>query len=175
MQGVSVISISLPRTAPASEIQYMIGSHFIGDTPSKAVIWNTGYASDGTYNLQVIARNRRGDIIATARQPFIINNHGNSLRVSKPDLTHPVSGKIALSISGKDSQYYPALWMINVDGESPGGVWTDNTGLSVMQYHFPLIRRAILMVRTNYMLECIPISGRPAPSRQNMVQLEGRL
>ena len=29
-----------------------------------------------------------------------------------------------------DSQYYPALWMINVDGEDAGGAWTDNAGAS---------------------------------------------
>ena len=127
-----MISVSLPRLETVAEVDYMIGSYRIGiaKPPQNAIKWNTGYASDGTYVLEATARDKMGRVVGKARQSFSINNHGNALAVTEPDLTHTLSGKVRLTISGKDSQFYPALWVVNVDGENASTVWTDNKGLS---------------------------------------------
>jgi hypothetical protein len=113
-------------------VEFDLGSKRLGiaTSPPFNVIWNTGYASDGSYALEVIGRNARGQIVATTQQPFIINNHANSLTVTSPDLTRPLSGIVRLTIKGSDRQYYPALWMVNIDGQDVADIWTDNTGQS---------------------------------------------
>ncbi len=113
-------------------VEFDLGSKRLGiaTSPPFNVIWNTGYASDGSYALQVIGRNVRGQIVATTQQQFIINNHDNSLTLTSPDLTRPLSGIVRLTIKGSDRQYYPALWMVNIDGQDVADIWTDNTGQS---------------------------------------------
>ena len=80
-------------TATAT-VEFRIGSRRLGIANSKLarVIWNTGYASDGVYQLQVIGRNAGGQVLSTADRLFTINNHGNSLNVVSPDLDRPLSG-----------------------------------------------------------------------------------
>src|SRR5208337_1368472 len=85
---------------------------------------------------QATGRDAYGNTIATAQQFFTISNHGNSVTVrSSTDLTQPVSGVVRLTLNGYDSQYYPALWMVNLDGWGMGQYWTDNSRTSSNTVH----------------------------------------
>jgi Bacterial Ig domain len=127
-----VISLAAASRRPTelSSVEFYIGSRRLGIANSSpfALRWNTAYASDGTYSLQATGRNRRGLIVATAQQTFRINNHGNSLAVTSPDIGQPLTGIVNLTISGSDPQYYPAIWIVNMDGEEVASAWTDNAG-----------------------------------------------
>jgi hypothetical protein len=123
----------------SKEVGFLIphGSGNLGPMPNLPppplnVTWNTGYASDGSYALQVIGRDSSGNVVMIAQQVFTINNHGNALAVTSPDLTQPLSGSVLLNMRGTDSQYYPAIWMINIDGELAVQRFTDHTGQSVV-------------------------------------------
>jgi hypothetical protein len=118
------------RSARIASVEFLIGSKRLGLTTSMPpqVLWNTGFASDGTYCLQVVARNAAGQEIASAQRSFIINNHGNMLAVVSPSLDRPLSGLVQLSLRGIDRQYYPAMWILNVDGKEAAVTWTDHTG-----------------------------------------------
>ena len=126
-----------------SSLEFRIGSKEIGSLivyghgnsgppnlppPPLNITWNTGYASDGSYALQVEGKDSSGNTVAISEQVFTINNHGNSLVVTSPDLTKPLSGTALLNMSGIDSQYYPAIWMINIDGELAALQFTDHAG-----------------------------------------------
>lgn len=129
--GISTFSAA--TTAGAIEsVEFDIGSRKIGVAKGRpfAVAWNTGYASDGTYALQAYARDVKGAVVATADQLFTINNHDNSLNVTSPDLSETLHGTVTLTVAGHDSQYFPALWMVLLDGENRANIWTDNAGLS---------------------------------------------
>jgi hypothetical protein len=129
VSGSLTLSIST-NNAAGTTVDFRLGSKHLGTVklPATSITWNTGYASDGTYTVQATLRDQNHNILATASQEFTINNHGDTLSVRSPDLTRPITGKVNLLLSGSDSQHYPALWLVNIDGESPGGVWTDNTG-----------------------------------------------
>jgi hypothetical protein len=125
------IAISVSTNNPAAmTVEFTIGSLSLGTSvlPSTAITWNTGNASDGTYVVQASLRSKTGLSIGTAVQQFTINNHGNSLVVTAPDLTKPISGNVKMSMNGSDSQHYPALWMVDIDGQNVTVAWTDNNG-----------------------------------------------
>ncbi len=115
-----------------SSVEFTLGSKRLGVATSAPfnLVWNTGYASDGSYAVQATGRDAYGNIIATAQQFFTINNNGVSLTVtSSTDLTRPVSGVVPLTLTGYDPQYYPAIWMVNLDGSALGAdAWTDHAG-----------------------------------------------
>jgi hypothetical protein len=94
--------------------------------------WNTGYASDGSYALQVLGEDSAGRVWTTAEQIFTINNYGDALVVSSPDLTKPLSGNVSINMTGTDSQYYPAYWLLNIDGDFINAQFTDEAGQSVV-------------------------------------------
>lgn len=123
-----VASVNL-LDAPAS-VEFDIGSKRLGTraNPPFQFTWNTAYASDGDYQLQAVVRNVSGQVISSAQRSFRIDNHGNSLAVISPNLAEPSRGTLKLSIHGSDHQRYPALWIVNIDGQEVGSVWTDNTG-----------------------------------------------
>ncbi len=79
--------------------------------------------------LQATGRDNTGKIVATAQQPFVINNSGNTLAVMSPNLMHTLRGLVTLKMVGTDSQYYPAYWLANVDGQQVSLTYTDNAGL----------------------------------------------
>ena len=114
-----------------STVEFDIGSKRVATASSApfSTEWNTAYASDGHYVLQATARNNKGEVVATAQQRFIINNNGNSLAVTSPDLTTTLRGLVTLKMKGTDSQYYPAFWLVNVDGQQASLTYTDNAGL----------------------------------------------
>jgi hypothetical protein len=115
-------------------VEFRIGSKRLGIANSKSarVAWNTGYASDGVYQLQVIGRNADGQELSTAERLFTIDNNGNSLNVVSPDLSPPLSGVVNLSIHGTDKQYYPAIWIVSIDGSDVRHIWTDNEGKNAL-------------------------------------------
>jgi hypothetical protein len=117
------------RTAIAT-VEFRIGSKRLGivNSNSARVSWNTGYASDGVYQLQVIGRDAGGQVLSRADRLFTINNHANSLDIISPNLDRPLSGVANLSIHGSDKQYYPAIWIVNIDGRDVRYVWTDLEG-----------------------------------------------
>jgi hypothetical protein len=111
-------------------VDFSIGSLSLGTSvlPATGITWNTGNASDGTYVVQASLKSKAGLSIGTAVQQFTINNHGNSLVVTAPDLTKPISGNVKMSMNGSDSQHYPSLWMVDIDGQNVTVAWTDNNG-----------------------------------------------
>jgi hypothetical protein len=56
----------------------------------------------------------------------VVNNHGNSLNVTSPDLSQPLSGNPTLSITETDTQHFPAILPIYIDGTSANIAWTDH-------------------------------------------------
>ena len=58
---------------------------------------------------------------------FTIDNRHNALNVAAPDLSRPMSGSVRLSLAEKDSQYFPALLSIYIDGTNVSNVWTDHS------------------------------------------------
>ncbi len=125
------VSGSLTFSAVGSglaSVEFDIGSLRLGTATSApfSVTWNSGYAPDGNYQVEVVGRDSSGQTVASAAQTFVINNHGNLLNVTAPDLRSALSGNITLQISGKDSQYWPAFWMVFIDGELVNTSYTDN-------------------------------------------------
>ena len=118
--------------ASIATVEFDLGSKRLGvaHTAPFRIEWNTAYASDGNFALQVIGKDPQGKIMSTAEQVFSIDNHGNSLSVKEPDLSQPLKGAVRLSIVGQDHKYYPALWLVNVDGENVNVSYTDNSGIS---------------------------------------------
>jgi hypothetical protein len=148
-EGVSgIYTFVVSTNGTFSTLEFRLGSKEIGfliphtsgrlgprpnlPPPPLNITWNTGYASDGSYALQVIGKDSSGNAVTITQQVFTINNHGNALVVTSPDLTKPMSGNVSLTMSGIDSQYYPAIWMINIDGELAVQLFTDHTGQSVV-------------------------------------------
>jgi hypothetical protein len=118
--------------ASIATVEFALGSKRLGvaHTAPFRIQWNTAYASDGNFALQVIGRDSQGKILSTAGQVLSIDNHGNSLSVKEPDLSHTLTGVVRLSIMGNDHKYYPALWLVNLDGEAVNVAYTDNSGIS---------------------------------------------
>ncbi|MFZ0888230.1 MAG: Ig-like domain-containing protein, partial [Candidatus Binataceae bacterium] len=131
ISGIYTFAVSTNIRSIAS-VEFALGSKRLGIATSSPfrVAWNTGYASDGSYALQATGRDAYGNIVATAQQFFTINNNGVSLTVtSSTDLTQPVSGTVSFTLTGYDPLYYPAIWMVNLDGSALGrDVWTDHAG-----------------------------------------------
>ena len=111
-----------------ASVEFDLGSLRIGTATAMpfSVSWNTGYAGDGNYEVEAIGRDSSGHPVASAVRAFVINNHGNALNVITPDLSSPISGTVTLDLSGKDSQYWPAFWMVYIDGELVDTIYTDN-------------------------------------------------
>jgi hypothetical protein len=112
-----------------ASVEFDIGSLRLGTatTAPFSVTWNSGYAGDGNYEVEAVGRDSSGNQVASASQLFVINNHGNTLNVTSPDLSQPVSGITTLNLSGSDSQYWPAIWSFYVDGELAWTTWTDQS------------------------------------------------
>jgi len=125
------VAVSKPIASIAT-VEFALGSKLLGiaHTPLFQIRWNTAYASDGNFALQLLGKDSRGKIISTVEQLFSIDNHGNSLSVKEPDLSHILKGVVKLTILGEDRLYYPALWLVNVDGEPVNVGYTDNSGIS---------------------------------------------
>jgi hypothetical protein len=106
----------------------MIGSLKLGTATAApfSVQWNTGYAGDGNYQMQVNAYDASGNLLGSASQSFVINNHGYTLNVTAPNLSNSVSGTVALSITETDPSKFPAMLPIYIDGTQQTIVWTDN-------------------------------------------------
>ena len=152
VSGTYNFSVSAAWSYP--RIEFKIGSKRIGlvtstETPPRGekgpaarlpthprlkfnVSWNTGYASDGSYALQVLGEDSAGRVWTTAQQIFTIKNYGDSLVVPSPDLTKPLSGTVLINMTGTDSQYYPAYWLLNIDGGLVAWSLTDEAGKSVV-------------------------------------------
>ncbi len=115
-----------------ASVEFDIGSLRLGTSTTApfSVSWNSGYAGDGSYEVQAIGRDASGQQVATASRLFTINNRGNSLKVTDPDFSSPLSGTATLHLSGKDSQYWPAFWMVYIDGELVATTYTDNADIS---------------------------------------------
>ncbi|HVB57247.1 MAG TPA: hypothetical protein VNE63_12600 [Candidatus Acidoferrales bacterium] len=94
------------------------------------MLYNTGLASDGTYELEITGRNALGVVIATAQRAFVIDNQQNSLNVISPQLTHILHGIVPVTALGSDALYYPAVWQVLLDGQVVGIGYTDNSGKS---------------------------------------------
>ena len=129
------VSGSLAFTATGTgiaSIEFDIGSLRLGTATSSpfSVTWNTGYAGDGNYEVEAIGRDSSGKQVATASQFFVINNRGGKLSVTNPNLSSPLSGLLTITISGSDSQYWPATWNVFVDGELENQVWTQQADVS---------------------------------------------
>jgi hypothetical protein len=141
VSGTYTFAVSAAWSYP--RIEFKLGSKRIGLLTSEgsatkrprlqlSVSWNTGYASDGSYALQVLGEDSTGHVWTTAEQLFTINNYGDSLVVLSPDLTKSLSGKVSINMTGADSQYYPAYWMLNIDGDFIAAQFTDEVGRSVV-------------------------------------------
>lgn len=115
----------------SSPIELRIGSRLLGFLhPGRAgLVWNTADAPDGTYTLEAIAPDDKGGVpTLVADQVFQIQNDGNSLDVKAPDLTKSLSGNVTLSITAHDEYYYPAIFIVSIDGQNVADAWTDNAG-----------------------------------------------
>jgi hypothetical protein len=131
VSGIATFS-ALTRSVNVESAEFDLGSRRIGVAKHTqlSVRWNTGYAADGTYEVQVYGRNNKGAVVASAQRLFSINNHGNSLTTTSPDLSKTLHGKAVLTISGHDSNYFPALWLVQLDGQNRAVAWTDHAGLN---------------------------------------------
>jgi Bacterial Ig domain len=128
LSGTWTFSASAPPTV--ATVEFTLGSLRLGVAPAPdfGVSWNTGYAADGSYFLRAIGRDALGNVIAKAEQPFTINNYGDSMVVNSPDLSRPLSGTVLISVTGFDSQYFPAAWPMVLDGVDRGDFYTDTPG-----------------------------------------------
>jgi hypothetical protein len=113
VNGISTFS-AVTRSVTIESAEFDLGSRRIGVAKHNqlSVRWNTGYAADGTYEVQVYGLNNKGAVVASGQRLFSINNHGNSLTTTSPDLSKTLHGKALLTISGHDSSYFPALWLV---------------------------------------------------------------
>ncbi len=113
-----------------ASVEYLLGSKRLGIAtgPPFKLGWNTAYAADGSSAVQAIARDSFGNRVAGAERIFAIENRGNSITATQPDLAHTLHGVVNLSVSGEDASYYPAVWLAYLDGEQAAVAWTDNLG-----------------------------------------------
>jgi hypothetical protein len=123
-----VITFMAQASSDTASVKFDIGSLKLGTKNGApfSVVWNSGYAGDGTYAVEAIALDRAGKEIGTASEMFTIDNRHVTLNVTAPDLSKSMSGSFRLSVAEKDPQYFPALLSIYVDGTNVGKVWTDH-------------------------------------------------
>jgi hypothetical protein len=129
VKGVCRLAVSTSDKTIAS-VEYRLGSRRLGivTQPPFTLNWNTAYAADGSSAVQAIGRDSLGKVVAAAQRIFTIKNRGNSMDLAGSTLPSPLRGVAALSFSGYDSRYYPAVWLGYIDGELLGTAWTDNRG-----------------------------------------------
>jgi len=131
IRGESMFAVSTTDRAVVS-VEFDFGSKRFGiaTSPPFEIVWNTGYASDGSYALQAIGRNKQGLGIESTELIVTVDNKGDSIAVTSPTLSTPLQGRVTLSITGADRQASPILWIVSIDGSTVGVAWTVSTLLS---------------------------------------------
>jgi hypothetical protein len=129
VSGTCRLAVSFSDKSIAS-VEYLLGSKRLGIAvkPPFELDWNTAYGADGSSAVQAIARDSFGNPVTAAERIFTLNNYGNFMTATAPDLTRSLHGIVTMTVSGKDSRYYPAEWLAYLDGEQMAVGWTDNTG-----------------------------------------------
>jgi len=96
LHGESTFAVSTTNTTVAS-VEFDFGSKRLGIVTSRPfqILWNTGYASDGSYALQAIGRNAKGATVETASTVISVDNIGNSMTLDAPDLSGSLSVRLA--------------------------------------------------------------------------------
>jgi hypothetical protein len=130
LRGACRFQLTSQFPSAASVVELRIGSRHLGFIQPRRpwLLWNTAEAPDGTYTIEAVAAGSAGIPTFVANRVFQIQNEGNSLDVTAPDLTRSLSGKITLSITAHDERYYPAIFMVSIDGQNLANAWTDNAG-----------------------------------------------
>jgi Bacterial Ig domain len=134
VSGVYTFTVDAVTSAPTTAtVEYKMGSVTLGVATASpfSFSWNTGYGNDGNHDLQAIARDASGVIVATGTRIFNSQNHGVSMVINSPDITQPLSGTISLSMLASDTAYYPRIFVRFIDGRH-AGYW--DTGSSPNQH-----------------------------------------
>src|SRR5580700_6181103 len=85
--GIYKFSVDTSAAPTVDRVEYRLGSLSLGFAthPPFSLAWNSGLASDGNYELDAIAYDPEGEVIATAGRVFDIQNRGGSVTVDGQD------------------------------------------------------------------------------------------
>ncbi len=139
ISGTAALTV-MANSGSLARVEFAIGSNRIGvaSRPPFTANWNTAEAMDGVSDIQARGFDALGNQVEAAACEVTISNRQAYLKVTAPDLNQPLSGTVSVMVTGADALAFPAVWMLNIDGEEQSTVWTDNTWKSPLNVTFSL-------------------------------------
>lgn len=103
-----------------ASVEYAVGPKILGgaDQPPFALAgFNSALLLDGEVEIEARARDAGGNLVALTRQAVRIDNRGVRITLESPALNRPLSGRVTLSLTTTDTEFFPTFWFVNLDGE----------------------------------------------------------
>jgi len=125
---VDLTLTSTPATIWA--VDYSLGNQRLGRTASApfSLRWNSASQPDGTSRVRMQAYDFMGRLLASDEVAVVLRNFANAASVTGLSDTR-MSGTVPLTLNATDSRYFPAYWMMFIDGEQTALRFTDQAGV----------------------------------------------
>ena len=126
VSGTLQLSIS-GDLSNVARVYYKMGDYLFASSSQSPfnLSWNSALASDGNLQIETIAYDSLGNILADSFTPVVLSNYGTKAEVLNGGLTGPLTGTASVNLHAFDPLHSPAYWTSAIDGEILPVIYTD--------------------------------------------------
>ncbi len=113
-----------------AKVYYKMGRHFFATSAVRpfSVTWNSALSADGNVQIETVAFDILGNILADTITPVIFSNYGNKAEILSPGFPATLTGSVSINLHAFDALHSPAYWTSAIDGEVLPVIFTDQVG-----------------------------------------------